>query len=89
MSKLIIKKLQTIFFFQYHLKLSWLLYSDLYLIDYFYITWGNSASTSGGGRLPPFGKILECVKADFIENLLVKAINRFSNNNNNNTFYVF
>ena len=44
----------------------------------FYITWVNSTASSSAGRLPAFGKTLECVKPDFIENLLVKAINRFS-----------
>ncbi len=33
------------------------------------------------GRLPPFGKVLQRVKPDFIENLLVKAINRFNAEN--------
>jgi hypothetical protein len=42
--------------------------------DYHYITWNSTAS----GRLPPFGKVLEGVRPDYIENLLVKAINRFS-----------
>lgn len=50
------------------------------LNDFFYITWVNS-SGSGSGRLPPFGKTLEGVKPDFIENLLVKAINRFNAEN--------
>jgi hypothetical protein len=42
--------------------------------DFHYITWNSTTS----GRLPPFGKTLECVRPDYIENLLVKAINRFS-----------
>lgn len=45
--------------------------------DLFYVSWGESGP-SGGGRLPAFGKTLEGVKADYIENLLVKAINRFN-----------
>ena len=48
------------------------------LDDFFYISWTSSATSSGAGRLPPFGKVLEAVKSDFIENMLVKAINRFS-----------
>ena len=48
------------------------------LDDCYYITWVNSTASSSAGRLPPFGKVLECVKPDFIENMLVKAINRFS-----------
>lgn len=50
------------------------------LSDYYYITWATSIS-SAAGRLPPFGKVLQCVKPDFIENLLVKAINRFNAEN--------
>jgi hypothetical protein len=46
------------------------------LEDCFYVTWVNSIGS--GGRLPPFGKTLDGVKSDFIENILVKAINRFS-----------
>lgn len=46
------------------------------LSNFYYVSWVNS---SGSARLPPFGKILEGVKPDFIENSLVKAINRFSN----------
>ncbi len=46
-------------------------------LDCFYITWTNTASSSGA-RLPAFGKSLEGVRSDFIEGLLVKAINRFS-----------
>lgn len=45
------------------------------LNDFFYVSWVNSA---GGARLPPFGKTLEGVKPNFIEDCLVKAINRFS-----------
>jgi dynein heavy chain 2 len=50
------------------------------LDDYFYISWGDSSSalSSSAARLPPFGKVLEGVKSDYIENMLVKAINRFS-----------
>jgi len=48
------------------------------LKNHYYITWSTSIGSSGGGRLPPFGKVLQCVKPEFIENLLVKAINRFN-----------
>lgn len=48
------------------------------LDDCFYISWANSTVSSGAGRLPPFGKPLDGVKAEFIENMLVKAINRFN-----------
>ena len=51
------------------------------LDDSYYITWVNATASSSAGRLPPFGKVLECVKPDFIENLLVKAINRFNAEN--------
>jgi hypothetical protein len=44
------------------------------LLEFHYITWNTSSSA----RLPPFGKILEGVKSDYIEGMLVKAINRFS-----------
>lgn len=47
------------------------------LSEYYYITWSTTLGSSAG-RLPPFGKVMQCVKPDFIENLLVKAINRFS-----------
>lgn len=45
------------------------------ILAFYYVSWVNS---SGTARLPPFGKMLEGVKPDFIENSLVKAINRFS-----------
>jgi len=51
------------------------------LKNHYYITWSTSIGSSGGGRLPPFGKVLQCVKPEFIENLLVKAINRFNAEN--------
>jgi hypothetical protein len=50
----------------------------IFVEDCFYISWAQSGAGSSAGRLPPFGKVLEGVKADFIENMLVKAINRFS-----------
>ena len=42
-----------------------------------FITWFDGL-TSGGARLPPFGKMLQGVDSKFIESMLDKAVNRFS-----------
>jgi hypothetical protein len=43
------------------------------------LSWASS-SASGAARLPPFGRTLDGVKAEYIESMLVKAVNRFSKN---------
>jgi hypothetical protein len=42
-----------------------------------FITWFDGI-TSGGARLPPFGKLLQGVDSKFIESMIDKAVNRFS-----------
>jgi hypothetical protein len=42
-----------------------------------FVTWFDGLTT-GGARLPPFGKTLQSVDSKYIESMIDKAVNRFS-----------
>ena len=42
-----------------------------------FVTWFDGLTT-GGARLPPFGKTLQSVDSKYVESMIDKAVNRFS-----------